>query len=75
MSNNVNPIPILGEAKNQDGFISEAEILALVPVSRRTWYDWRRAGKVPYVQLGRKLLYHWDSVRKALLRQQRGGAQ
>ena len=54
-------------------FIDEAECLRRVPVSRRTWFTWRRAGKVPTVKLGRRTLYHWPSVEAALLRQQRGG--
>jgi len=55
-------------------FIDEAECLRRVPVSRRTWYAWRLAGKIPTVKLGRRCLYHWTSVEAALLRQQRGGS-
>lgn len=55
-------------------FISEAECLHRVPVSRRTWFSWRLAGKIPTVKLGRRCLYHWPSVEAALLRLQRGGA-
>lgn len=54
-------------------FISEVEVLRRVPVSRRTWYAWRMAGKVPTVKIGRRSLYHWVSVEAALLRLQRGG--
>ncbi len=55
-------------------FIDEAECLRRVPVSRRTWFSWRTAGKIPTVKLGRRCLYHWPSVEAALLRQQRGGS-
>jgi hypothetical protein len=54
-------------------FINEAEVLRRVPVSRRTWFSWRMAGKVPTVKVGRRSLYHWVSVEAALLRLQRGG--
>jgi hypothetical protein len=55
------------------GFINEAECLRRVPVSRRTWFSWRLAGKVPTIKCGRRSLYHWPSVEAALLRMQRGG--
>ena len=55
-------------------FIDEMECLRRVHVSRRTWYGWRIAGKIPTVKLGRRSLYHWPSVEAALLRLQRGGA-
>lgn len=54
-------------------FVDEAECLRRVPVSRRTWYSWRAAGKIPTIKVGRRCLYHWDSVVAALLRMQRGG--
>ena len=62
-----------GELK---AFIDERELLRRVPVSRRTLFDWRYAGKLPFVNLGgRRNLYHWPSVEAALLRMQRGGGQ
>jgi hypothetical protein len=54
-------------------FIDELECLRRVHLSRRTWFSWRRAGKVPSIKLGRRTLYHWPSVEAALLRMQRGG--
>jgi len=54
-------------------FIDEAECLRRVPVSRRTMFEWRRAGKIPTVKIGRRCLFHWPSVTAALLRMQRGG--
>ena len=59
--------------RTSEVFIDEAECLRRVPVSRRTWFSWRTAGKIPTVKLGRRCLYHWPSVEAALLRQQRGG--
>ena len=55
------------------GLESELQILARVPVSRMTWYNWKVKGLVPYIRIGRRCLYHWPSVLEALLRLQRGG--
>jgi hypothetical protein len=56
----------------EPGFFTEPQILTRVPVSRRTWYDWKQKGIIPYIKLGRRCLYDWESVRSALLRHQRG---
>jgi hypothetical protein len=56
-------------------FLDEKQILARIPISRRTLFNWRASGKIPFVRLGRRNLFHWPSVEQALLRQQRGGAQ
>ena len=53
------------------GFKSEKDILAFVPVSRRTWSTWKSKGIVPYIKIGRRCLYDPPSVRAALLRAQR----
>jgi hypothetical protein len=65
-------------ALNQDqhlGFIDEPTVLVRVPVCRKTWGKWRKKGLIPYVRIGRRNLYDWESVRAALLRMQRGGEQ
>lgn len=54
------------------GFIDEAEILRKVPVSRRTWGNWKAKGIVPFIKMDRRCLYDWASVKAALLRRQRG---
>lgn len=54
-------------------FIDEAEVLRRLPISRRTLFNWRTRGKIPYVAIGRRILFHWPSVSEALLRVQRGG--
>jgi hypothetical protein len=56
-------------------FLDEKEILARIPISRRTLFNWRAAGKIPTVSIGRRNLFHWPSVEQALLRRQRGGAE
>ena len=62
--------PPPGEA----GFIDEKELLKRLPVSRRTLFNWRTAGKIPFLRLGgRRVLFHWPSVEAALLRRQSEG--
>ena len=55
-------------------FINEKELLKLLPVSRRSLFNWRTTGKIPSVRLGgRRVLFHWPSIEAALLRKQIGG--
>ena len=56
------------------GFINQKQLLARLPISRRTLFNWRTSGKIPCVRLGgRRILFHWPSVEASLLRHQRGG--
>ena len=56
------------------GFIDQKQLLAWLPISRRTLFNWRTSGKIPCVRLGgRRILFHWPSVEAALLRYQHGG--
>jgi excisionase family DNA binding protein len=58
------------------GFLSAEQLLQRLPISRGTLRNWIKAGKLPVIRLtGRRLLFDWESVRTALLRRQRGGAQ
>ena len=57
-----------------ESFLDEKQILTRLPVSRRTLFNWRASGKIPFVRLGRRNLFHWPSVEAALLRLQRGGS-
>jgi hypothetical protein len=58
---------------SEAAFIDEKQLLARLPVSRRTLFNWRTSGKIPCVRLGgRRILFHWPSVEAALLRQQKG---
>jgi hypothetical protein len=51
--------------------VDEPEMLREIPVSRRTMKGWRDSGKIPYLKIGKRVLYHRPSVREALLRAQR----
>jgi predicted site-specific integrase-resolvase len=53
-------------------FIDEKELLRRLPISRRTLWNWRSKGRIPFVNIhGRRVLFHWPSVEAALLRAQR----
>jgi hypothetical protein len=59
--------------RGEPNFINEKQLLAKLPISRRTLFNWRTSGKIPYVRPGgRRILFHWPSVEAALLRLQRG---
>jgi hypothetical protein len=60
----------------EEDFLVTQECAKLLHVTCPTLLKWGRTGKLPYVQLERKALWHWPSVKEALLRLQRnnGGA-
>jgi hypothetical protein len=60
-------------ASGETGFIDEKQLLAKLPISRRTLGNWKAKGILPYIKIGRRCLYDWTSVHDALLRRQRGG--
>lgn len=60
-------------AQIENGFIGEHDVLQKVPVSRKTWSNWKNKGYVPFIRQpgSRRVLYHWPSVESALLRLQK----
>jgi hypothetical protein len=62
--------PTVGE-----GFLSFEQLLPKLPVGDRSAREWTRRGILPSIRLpgSRRVLYHWPSVERALLRLQRGG--
>jgi hypothetical protein len=58
---------------SEAGFINECELQARLKVSRGSIINYRKAGKLPFVKLGRRVLFHWPTVETALLRQHKGG--
>jgi len=73
VADDVRPAPQAAPQGESRPFYTVAEIQQRIPVSRRTIYSWRKAGWLPSVQTGSKILFHWPSVEAALLRRQRGG--
>ena len=69
-------LPLKPENSPRDipGLIREAELLKLYPVSRKSLYNQRIAGKIPYVRLPgcRNIFFHWPTVEAHLLRHQKG---
>jgi predicted DNA-binding transcriptional regulator AlpA len=61
------------QGKTPAEIIDERELRKRLPISRRTIYNLRVAGKIPSIKLGHRTLYDWQSVRNALLRLQKGG--
>jgi hypothetical protein len=64
---------LTGNASGERAFMDEKQLLAKLPISRRTLGNWKAAGILPYIKIGRRCLYDWASVQGALLRRQRGG--
>jgi hypothetical protein len=59
---------------SEDAFLDEKQILARIPISRRTLGNWKAKG-FPHIKIGRRCLYSWSNVQSYLIRQQRGGVQ
>lgn len=64
---------------NDSEFIDETELCRRLTLCRRTVCNLRKKGVIPFVKLGGKVrgrvLFHWPSVEKALLRIQTGTAE
>jgi Helix-turn-helix domain len=56
-------------------FLTNSQLQEILPLSRRSIFEWRRKGILPSIQVGAKILYHRESVIAALLRQQHGGME
>ena len=69
------PLQTLGhDLPNGDRqFLTNAQLQEILPLSRRSIFEWRRKGILPAIQVGSKILYHRESVIAALLRRQNGG--
>ncbi|MDR1501660.1 MAG: helix-turn-helix domain-containing protein [Prevotella sp.] len=51
---------------NGERFLTDQEVSDRLKVSRRTLQDYRTAGKIPYIQLGGKVLYQESDIQKML---------
>jgi hypothetical protein len=56
----------------ENNFKTVNQVLARLPISRRTLWELRKKGVIPWISLGGRVLFDWESVRAALIRQQRG---
>lgn len=48
-------------------FFTDKEVSVRLKVSRRTLQDYRNEGRIPYIQLGGKILYRESDIEKMLL--------
>jgi len=69
-------IPSNESARGND-FLSLEQLAEMLGVSVGTIRNWRRRGLLPTIELpgARRIIFDRQSVRDALLRRQRGGAQ
>lgn len=51
---------------NGERFLTDQEVSERLKVSRRTLQDYRTTGKIPYIQLGGKVLYRESDIQKML---------
>jgi hypothetical protein len=52
-------------------FLTVNQLLDRLPISRRTLSEHRKKGLIPWISIGGRVLFDWESVRSALIRQQR----
>jgi len=57
-----NSRPPLGGEK----FLTDKELSGLLKISRRCLQDYRNQGRIPYIQLGGKILYKASDIEKLL---------
>lgn len=57
-----NSRPVLGGER----FLTDREVSARLKVSRRTLQDYRNEGRIPYIQLGGKILYRESDIERML---------
>jgi predicted DNA-binding transcriptional regulator AlpA len=58
--------------KQGQAFLTEKQLLARIPVSRRTLWNWRTSKKIPSIKIGRRVLFCWENVAEALRRLETG---
>lgn len=54
--------PVLGGER----FLTDKELSGMLKVSRRSLQDYRNEGKIPYIQLGGKILYRESDIEQVL---------
>ena len=51
---------------NGERYLTDKEVSARLKVSRRTLQDYRNEGRIPYCQLGGKVLYRESDIQRVL---------
>jgi hypothetical protein len=60
-----------GQKQEADAFLPTSEMAERLCVTPPTLLKWGKSGRIPFVQLERKVLWHLPSVTAALLKLQR----
>jgi excisionase family DNA binding protein len=47
---------------NADGFLDKKELAEHLKLTVRTIENWQRRGALPYVKVGKVVLFHWPDV-------------
>ena len=53
--------------------LRDRDVAVLCNASVRTVIDWRNAGKLPFIRIGRSIRYRPESIAAALARMEKGG--
>jgi len=63
------------ETYSLDGskLLTDREVAEKLSVSTRTVIDWRNAGKIPFIRIGRSIHYRPESLRALLQKLEIGG--
>jgi excisionase family DNA binding protein len=64
----------LDDAKVFLQLLTDAGVAETINVSLRTVIDWRNAGKIPFIRIGRSIRYRPESIRALLEKLEIGGA-
>ncbi|MDR0908013.1 MAG: helix-turn-helix domain-containing protein [Rikenellaceae bacterium] len=51
---------------NGERYLTDREVSARLKVSRRTLQDYRNEGRIPFIQLGGKVLYRESDIQRGL---------
>ena len=74
MKKHVVKLPDATTGQEAATIVDEKQLRKLIPLSRRTLFNLRRSGKLPFINAGgRRNLYHVPSVTAAFLRMQKNG--
>jgi excisionase family DNA binding protein len=49
-------------AVEQDGFLTKKELALRLKITTRTIENWQRRGVLPFVKVGKVVLFHWPDV-------------
>lgn len=47
---------------NDDGYLTKAEVARRLCRTPRTVETWMKAGRIPFLRVGRSVLFHWPTI-------------